>query len=236
MSFCRVSLCGKGDFMSNMVGALASREVLEEKYLKLLMATEVAPLCKSMAENEGVFSFISDRELSTTGGKLNFQCDKVSKRVSAQLKKYDNLIEALKGLEGVIYGDWAQNAIVQMVTPLKDYAIKYGYCEQAEELIKVIRNKDIVGEVFASCDSKEDVLKILDYYGKRGILEGDGLKYKDRADTLMVDVACGYYGDKAKTQLSQDKMENAFTGATVVRGDMVFKTDGTHEWKTKNKA
>ena len=47
------------------------RAFLEEKVLKYLMAVKVAPLCVSMKENEGIFSFISDRELSTTGGKIN---------------------------------------------------------------------------------------------------------------------------------------------------------------------
>lgn len=208
---------------------------LEEMILNFLLEREVAPLAKSMRENAEHFRFISDREFSTTGGSLNFDCDKITKRVDKQLKAYSRVIEQLKAFDGRPVGEEAQQKIRYMAASLKDHAINYGYCNEALELLKVLTNPTLVGKDFATLDIKEDVLKIFNCYGKRAILEGKPAEYKDEANQLVADVICGYYGQTVRKTLTQKDMDEAFTGATVTKGDMVFKTDGTHSWKSKGK-
>lgn len=214
------------------------REFWAKKTLKYLFAYEVAPLCKSLKENgENKLHFISDREVTTTGGKVNFDCDKIFKRVKKQLTAYGKIIEEINGFEDSVVDEDVQQEIRYMVAPLKDYAIKFGYCKEATELLKIMTNPKLVGKDFADISISADILAVLDAYGKRAILESKLAEYKDEADQLSVDVGMGFFGKKASGELSQQKMEQAFVCATVVRGDMVFKTDGTHEWKpSKDKA
>ncbi len=208
------------------------RAFLEEKVLKYLMAVKVAPLCVSMKENEGIFSFISDRELSTTGGKLNFNCDKIARRVSKQLQSFDKVAEELAEFQDYPVSEEGQQQIRVMISSLKSYAIKYGYCKQACDLLRLSANPNLVGTDFAGCNAKEDIVKVLGAYGRRSILEGKPHEIKDDVNQLIADVVCGYYGSVAREGLSQKDMDEAYNKSTVVRGDMVFKMDGTHERKT----
>ena len=210
-------------------------QLLEEKYFKTVFANHVAPLCKDMKENEGLFTFISDREFSTVGGKLNMQCEKISKRVSRQCRAIRNLTEIFEPFKKMPISESAQKNIYFMLNTVKDYAIEFGYCDEAAELLKVITDPDIVGEELADGNSKDDILKILNAYGKRAILEKNKEEIKDSVDQLITDVVCGYYGDVAQKSLSQQEMDDCYKETTVVKGNMVFKMDGTHECKSKNK-
>ncbi len=213
------------------------RAFLEEKALKYLMAVKVAPLCVDMRANEGMFLFISDRELSTTGGKINFSCDKISRRVAKQLKSFDKISEELAEFQDYPVSEEGQQQIRVMISSLKSYAIKYGYCKQACDLLRLSANPNLVGTDFAGCNAKEDIVKVLGAYGRRSILEGKPHEIKDDVNQLIADVVCGYYGSVAREGLSQKDMDEAYNKSTVVRGDMVFKMDGTHERiSSKNKA
>lgn len=203
-------------------------EKFEEITLRLLKEGQVVPLCKKLKGNGAYFRFISDREFAPVVGGYNLKCDKIRSRIDDQLGRYANIIGILNELEGSQISATTQQNIFGMVDVLKNYALKYGYNNEALELIKIIKNPNLVGSASVVSVDK-DILTVISNYGKRAILEnGDG--FKDDVDQIIVDVAGGLYGQDTKSKLSAKKMEDAYKNTTIQKGDMVFKTDGSHKW------
>ena len=210
------------------------REFWAQEALDLLFSYEVFPLCKEMKENKKHFSFISEREFSTLI-KMNHRCLEVDKRVSRQLKAYGRIIEKIRPYEGHVVDAGVQQKLHMSLSALKKNAIEYGYCKEACELLKMVSNPNLVGEDLADVSIKDDILAVLNCYGKRAILEWKAEEFKGEADQIVADVAMGLYGKRARTELSQKTMDDAYNGARVVQGNIAFKVDGTHEKVSEGK-
>lgn len=204
-------------------------EAMEQAFLENLQLKQVTPLCDSMKKNNKWFSFISERKFALSVGAYNMKCDKVAKIVEKQLTAYNAIIETLSKFEDMPLSETMQQGIFRMVRPIKELAIQYGYCDEAVKLVKITKNPKLVG---ACCgrSAKEDILSILDAYGKRFILERDE-ELAEKAEQLVVDVAVGVFGRDTREELSMQEMDSAYKNATVVKSDVVFHTDGTHHWK-----
>lgn len=195
-------------------------EFLEGTYFEVIdrIAT---PLTKSMKENEGVFSFISDRESSANGDNRG----RIGIRVSKQLRVYKDLIEKISALEDMPSSEDLGQQIYRQISPLKDYAIKYGYCEEATELLAFMTNKRVVGDLCGEYNASADVVKIIEAYGKRTVLEKTS--FKGQVDSIAVDVKFGRFGEDARSKLSIEEMDGAYDTAKVKAGGSVeSKTSG----------
>lgn len=207
-------------------------KMLEEQYFKSL-ETKTDALLKDISKNKEVFDFISDRNFTSAKKFLNFNVKKISKRISSQLKAYSEIIENLKKLEGMPMSEDMQHSVYGLTTKLVTPALKFGYNGKACDLLKIIKNSNI-NRMFSDADVSSAILKVIDNYGKRTILE-ENPKFKEKVDSVIVDVVAGEYGEDTKRILSVEKMEKAYANASVVRGDMVFHMDGTHEWADEAK-
>ena len=205
-------------------------EELEDMVMEQMSEGLIAPLCVKLKNNEKLFKFISDREFAPAVGRPNKNCDKIKERIALQLKAYKDIIERFSKFERLPISDTVQQAIFEKATILKDYAIKYGYNEEALALLRVLKNEKLVGDLSVASVGK-DILAVITNYGKRTILEnGDG--FKGNVDQIIVDVVGGRYGKDTKDALPIKKMESAYANTTVQKGDVVFKIDGSHQWKS----
>lgn len=205
-------------------------EVLEDMVMEQMSEELIAPLCVKLKNNEKLFKFISDREFAPAVGRPNKNCDKIKERIDIQLKAYKNIIEMFNKFERLPISETVQQKIFEKATILKDYAIKYGYNEEALALLRVLKNEKLVGGM-SVINVGKDILSVITNYGKRTILEnGDG--FKDNVDQIIVDVVGGRYGKDTKDTLSIKKMESTYANTTVQRGDVVFKIDGSYQWKS----
>lgn len=202
-------------------------KMMEEQYFNLL-ELEVDELVNDINKSKRTFSFISDRYFSTASRYLSFNFKKVDKKVSSQLKIYADIIERLQKLEGMPMSEEAQQKVYNMSMKLLGPAIKFGYCDEACDLLKIVKNPNI-NKMFSDANVSSALLKVIENYGKRAILE-ENPKFKEKVDSVIVDVVAGEYGEDTKQALTMEKMEKAYANASVVRGDMVFHMDGTHEW------
>ena len=198
---------------------------LEHQVLNLLNKHKIEPLCKSLRDNKGKFSFISDREFTTS---YNPNCEKIKKRVASQTKALDEVIAEIKKFSDMPVSESGHQGIFTLLSPLKDYALQYGYNEQAAEILQILKSTQLVGDLATASVSK-DLLRIIDNYGKRFIMERDP-DLKAQADQVIVDVLSGKFGEDTKKELSMENMEKTYEDATVVKGDITFKTDGTHHY------
>lgn len=201
---------------------------LEGKYVDFLQ-TKRKELSKSMLANEKVFAFISEKDMVRYACKDNKR-KKIEKLVKGQLAQYDSIIASVKSfkqIDGCPFGEELQLAIFETAYRLLDQAIAYGYCKQARELIRIAKNPRLVGKDLASANMDDKILKVVSAYGKRTILEGENSEneIKEEINNLIIGVKKGKYGD---CKLSQDKIEEAYRGATVKIGDTILKMDGSH--------
>ena len=201
-------------------------EMLEAEFFNLL-EMESETLLENIRKNKSLFSFISDRSFSSSIIFLNFDSKKIAKKIDTQLKLYGDIIGKLKKLEDMPLSDDAQHRVFTLISGLIDPAINLGYCEEASELLKIVKNPKI-NKIFCDASVSSAVLRIIDAYGKRAILEDDP-KYKANVDAVIVDVVAGEYGKDTRKKLSVSTMEKAYSNARVIKGDIVLKVDGTHE-------
>ncbi len=201
-------------------------DTLEQMTIQTLR--EIAEsLCHSMSKNRTKFTFISQRLCFTAVGMQNKDSKAIDKTIKKQTTICNALIKKLETLDGMPLSDYAKFNINEFVMPLKDFALEFGYNEQAEALLKIAKNESLVGAAALSTDITKDILKVLDNYGKRMIYEGNP-NIKDSADKLIVDVLSGEYGKDTRKTLDVDKMESAYSGATVRHYDTIISVDGTH--------
>ena len=207
-------------------------KMMEEQFFNLL-ETEADELVNDINKSKRFLSFISDRHFSTTSRYLSFNFKKAEKKISNQLKTYADIIERLQKLEGMPLSEEAQHRVYNLAAKLVGPALKLGYCEKACDLLKIIKNPNI-NRMFSGANVSSAILKVIENYGKRTILE-ENPKFKERVDSVIVDVVAGEYGGDTKQMLTVEKMEKAYSDAEVVKGDMVFHMDGTHEWADEAK-
>lgn len=209
---------------------------MEERLMDFILNTHVAILYKSLEENKSLFSFITDRHFTTRGGALQQHCKKIDAVVTKQLKLFGLVIDEFNKFqdEDCVLTDDTQDRIFRTALSLKQAAIRLGYCEEATELLKILSNPNLVGRTFAEGDVKDDVLAIMANYGKIAILEEDPVSYKLRSESL-VDAVCNNQLGAETNRLSIEEMHEAYDNATIVRGDVVYKTDGTCQTLSKNK-
>lgn len=200
--------------------------MLEGQYFDKL-ERECKNLLNSIKRNAKLFSFISDRYFSTAVSEFNFHCQLIDEKIKTQLKSYESIITQLNKLEKMPVSDAGLEKINQIASSLVGPAIKLGYCDEACQFLKIIKNPDL-NKKHCDIDVSKDVVKILDTYGKRSIIE-DQSNFKSRAYEVIKDVLFGRYGKDTKNKLSSDEMENAYQNATVIIEDTVFKMDGSHE-------
>lgn len=200
--------------------------MLEDQFLSKL-ERERDNLLKSFKRNSRSFKFISDRYFSTTISEFNFYCQEIDEKINTQLKAYAGIIGQLNKLENMPVSDDAQYRVYSIAMSLVSPAVNFGYCEEACELLKIIKNPNI-NEKFCSADVSNTILKVIDAYGKRSIIES-GADFKESVDQIIADVVAGEYGEDTKTSLSIKDMEKAYREASVTIGDTVFFIDGSHE-------
>lgn len=206
----------------------------KEQYINMLegqyfdkLKRECKNLLNSIKRNSKLFSFINDRYFSTTISEFNFHCQLIDEKIKTQLKAYESIIGQLNRLEKMPVSDEGLEKINQIASSLVGPAIKLGYCDEACQLLKIIKNPDI-NKKHCDVDVSKDILKVLDTYGKRAIIE-DQSNFKSQAYAVIKDVLFGRYGKDTAKELSSDKMEDAYQNATVIIEDTVFKMDGSHE-------
>lgn len=202
---------------------------LEERYISSFEKEKVLPLIRKMKKND--FDFISERKFVSKLGINYNKAKSTDRKVSYQIQKYDEIIGTIKEISEQPIGEAMKMGIFKIANSLLDDAIKFGYCEQASELIKIMKNPGCSGDLSA-VEVKDKVLKICEAYGKRMILEDsleEHYEILNTADQFMVDVHMGEYGKDTAQALTMSEMENALVNATYRKCDTIFKTDGTHE-------
>lgn len=203
---------------------------LEEKALAKIIDTCYNELDKTFKKYKNLVHYVTDGNFTTRGGKLDFNCRKKARVIKKQRAVLSRFISDIGYFQDKPLSEDSQRRIYFASMLLKCKAIKYGYCEEAEKLLKISTNKALVGGMCEK-DVSEDILTIVDNYAKRSILEEKS--YKEKVDELVVGVRFGEYGEHTSKMLPDERINRAYNGATVVRGDMVFKMDGSVETKSK---
>ena len=72
--------------------------------------------------------------------------------------------------------------------------IKHGFCTEAIEFFKIVKNPKIVGVDNAASDCDKQIVDLIENYAKRIIL-GKGVENLDDVNSFMVDVCMGEYGE-----------------------------------------
>ncbi len=198
-----------------------------EWYLDLVLKDYYMPLAKSLEKNCDKISFITDGIFIPRDGRYNYNCKDQGKIIKSQCDLFSSFIDSIDRLQTKALSEDSQQRIFFAAMLLKPQAIKLGYCKEAEGLLKIVANPQLVGG-FALTDEKEDVLQILSNYGKRSILE-NGKSYNNEVEEVVKEVCNGAFGHDTNRALSVEQMRDAYNKATVTMGDAVFKMDGSVE-------
>ncbi len=206
--------------------------VLEQKFFDML-DERADELLVSIKKNE--FSFISEGKVFSGLNGINMNCDKYAKAIDAQTRKFDVITDQLEQLEGYPLTDDGYDRVYQLSMKLLPSTIKLGYNEQAENILKILKNNKING-YYSELDVTGYVLQIAENYGKRQIFEGfneNQNAFEENADMLALDVYMELYGKDTKEKLSYEKIMEVYNNAYVVIGDTKIDTQGKREFVEK---
>ena len=171
-----------------------NEKILTDQYVEKLLASiwfkQVEPLLRSMNENLGVVSFVSE--------KFCFDSKEIVDRIVKQKKEYYSLVEDLKSFENHPLSAQAQTSIFSIVTRMLGPALQYGYANEAMELLRILRNEKLTGEKSSSDETTEIVSNALDrivaIYGLRFIKERHEY-LKNPVRELINEIRAGKFGE-----------------------------------------
>ncbi len=160
-----------------------------ENHLAEIWFKQVEPLYRSMKENFGIVNFVSDR----------FARDSydIAKRISEQKKGYYKLARDLNLLSTYDLSPRMQEYVFSISQKLLTPALKYGYADEALELVKILKNESLVGD-FSKQPGTEEMVedaieKAVAIYGLRFMKEGQ-LYIKNMARDLINEADAGNFG------------------------------------------
>lgn len=161
-----------------------------EMLLAVIDLKQVEPLCRSMEDNEKFFSFESE--------DFAFDANEGAKILKDQKEKFARVMFDLKGFSAFQLSTQMQDYIFSMCKMLLKPALKFGYAEEGLELLKMMRNSNLVGENAGSQEYKKIATYAFDM--EMAIL---GLRYqhdgqprtKVEARSLINQICAGKFGD-----------------------------------------
>ena len=137
----------KLDIASYYCGGLTDKYV--EGLLTDIWFKQVEPLFHSMKANQGVVSFVSE--------KFCFDAEETVRRIVNQKKEYYRLVEDLKSFAPYPLSAQAKKYIFSISKRMVGPALKYGYADEAVELLRILRNEKLTGAQ-ASCDETTNIV------------------------------------------------------------------------------
>lgn len=147
----------------------------------------VNPLLKSMMENS--FSFISDR--------LQHPNSQISATIASQRAMCNEIVSQVSVFAKVDVPKDAQDKIFSFCGKLLPPTIKFGYTDEATDLLRILLHPNLVGD-HCKWDPERVFKMISATYGKRKALgDTDRMKYNNRA--FIDEIIAGKYGKQDKS-------------------------------------
>lgn len=178
---------------------------------------QVEKIISSLSKNK--FDFISQCNGFADLGKANIQFVKFNGRAKSQIRAMREIAFYISEFEKFPITDVLKSKFLEVSSNLFEEAVKFGYCEPAKQFLKILSNKNLVGD-YADSSQNKRVAKLLNAYGQRAIRESDGRLIKEDANQFIVDASMKMYG---KVDFSVKEMTDIFKNTTYERAGVVFK-------------
>lgn len=191
---------------------------LEKDYISYIVDF-TDDMAKRAELNKKKFSFISEKEFSNCIG-FNENYQYASRNVKQMQNAFSLIVGRIKGLESYIYEKEYEPWVYESMKTLLRIALDFGYCDEALEVVELLKNPKINSEQ-SQINVSSAILKVMENYAKRTILE-DESNFKLQAEKLIKEVDAGKFGQDTKVLLPVEKMAWAYNKAKIVDNDGVI--------------
>ena len=137
---------------------------------------------------------------------------KFKDRALMQMREIDKISVHIKGFSNLPISEQMQHKFYGVSKTLFENAVKFGYCGQAERLLEILTNRELVGER-SKLDQSGRINAILNAYGKRYICEEQKTKLEYDIPKFIDDVTLHHvYGE---VKMNEKEMLEQLNEATV---------------------